>query len=246
MKNTYHIQIQRAFVVLKDLKKDNKKDAFRDEFMGLLPAIKLYIKNSIETASKKELLKQQGYSVGDFVNELYIYVYDHIEELENQDEFHIWLFEAIDKLIEDALIDEEFEDFFFKDIDDYSKQEWDAMEEEFSTDGDGDLVLLEELDDPRLNKNNYELRDVFKEDTEQELTEKLEKELSQERIDAHTKMVLKKLPMATQRVYDLYALSGFDSKDIARIKRNQINAIDTLLDETQNILKTSFKSRFLK
>jgi DNA-directed RNA polymerase specialized sigma24 family protein len=245
MKNTYHIQIQRAFVVLKDLKKDNKKDAFRDEFMGLLPAIKQYIQNSIETASKKELLKQQGYSVDDFVNELYIYVYDHIEELENQGEFHLWLFETIDTLIEDALIDEEFEDFFFKDIDDYSKQEWDAMEEEFSTDGDGDLVLLEELDDPCLDKNNYELKDVFKEDNEQELTEKLEKELSQERIDAHTKMVLKKLPMATQRVYDLYALGGFDSNDIARIKRNQINAIDTLLDETQNILKTSFKSRFI-
>ncbi len=246
MKNTYHIQIQQAFVLLKTLKKENKKEAFRDKFMELLPGIKQYIKNSIETASKKELLKQQGYGVDDFVNELYIYVYDHIEELENQGEFHLWLFEAIDKLIEDALIDEEFEDFFFKDIDDYSKQEWDAMEEEFSTDGDGDLVLLEELDDPRLDKNNYELRDVFKEDNEQELTEKLEKELSQERIDAHTKMVLKKLPMATQRVYDLYTLGGFDSKDIARIKRNQINAIDKLLAETQNILKTSFKSRFLK
>ena len=58
MKNTYHIQIQEAFVVLRTLKKENKQDAFKDKFMELLPAIKKYIQNSIETASKKELLKR--------------------------------------------------------------------------------------------------------------------------------------------------------------------------------------------
>lgn len=245
MKNTYHIQIQEAFVVLRTLKKENKQDAFKDKFMELLPAIKKYIQNSIETASKKELLKQQGYGVDDFVNDLYIYVYDHIEELDNQDEFHIWLFKAIDTLIQDALIDEEFEDFFFKYIDDYAKPEWDAMEEEFSTDGDGDLVMLDELDDTSLRKNNYELKDIFVEDNEKELTAKLEKELTKERINTHTKMVLKKLPMATQSVFDLYTLRGFDAKEIAHIKRMQVNTIDKLLQEAQNTLKTSFKSRFL-
>ncbi|HAI41348.1 MAG TPA: sigma-70 family RNA polymerase sigma factor, partial [Maribacter sp.] len=166
-------------------------------------------------------------------------------ELDNQDEFHIWLFKAIDTLIQDALIDEEFEDFFFKDIDDYAKPEWDAMEEEFSTDGDGDLVMLDELDDTSLRKNNYELKDIFVEDNEKELTAKLEKELTKERINTHTKMVLKKLPMATQSVFDLYTLRGFDAKEIAHIKRMQVNTIDKLLQEAQNTLKTSFKSRFL-
>jgi RNA polymerase sigma factor (sigma-70 family) len=245
MKNEYHIQIQQAYVVLRTLKKENKQDAFKDTFMELLPTIKQYIQNSIETASKKELLKQQGYSVDDFVNDLYIYVYDHIDELDNQEDFHIWLFEAIDALIQDALIDEEFDDFFFKDINDYAKPEWDAMEEEFSTDGDGDLVMLEELDDKTLRNNDYELKDVFIEDNEKELTTKLEKELSKERINKHTQMVLKKLPLATQSVFDLYALSGFEPKEIARIKRMQVNNIDTLLKETQDVLKTSFKGRFL-
>jgi len=89
MKNTYHIQIQESFVVLRKLKEMNKQDAFKDKFMELLPAVKQYIKNSLETASKKDLLKQQGYSVDDFVNDLYIYVYDHIEELDNEEDFYI-------------------------------------------------------------------------------------------------------------------------------------------------------------
>lgn len=245
MKNKYHIQIQEAFVLLKTLKEENKQDAFKSKFMELLPAIKQYIQKSLETASKKDLLKHKGYRVDDFINDLFIYVYDHIEELNNQDDFHIWLFEVVDRLIEDALIDEEFDDFFFKDIDEYSKPEWDAMEEAFSTDGDGDLVMLEELDDSTLRKNNYELKDVFIQDNEEALTAKLEKELTNERINAHTQMVLNKLPLSTQRVYDLYALNGFNTAEIARIKGIQVNTIDTLLKETQNILKTSFKSRFL-
>ena len=245
MKSTYHIQIQESFVVLRNLKKENKQDAFKDKFMELLPAVKQHIKNSMDTASKKELLKQQGYSVDDFVNDLYIYVYDHIDELDNEEDFHIWLFKAIDTLIQDALIDEEFEDFFFKDIDEYSKPEWDAMEEEFSTDGDGDLVMLDELDDSSLRKNNYELKDIFIEDNEKELTAKLEKELSKKRINTHTQMVLKKLPIATQSVFDLYTLRGFDTKEIAHIKRMQVQKVDALLQEAMDLLKSSFISRFL-
>ena len=72
MKNVYHIQIQESFVVLRNLKKENKKDAFKDKFMKLLPAIRQHIKDRMETASKKELLKQQGYNTDDFVNDLYI------------------------------------------------------------------------------------------------------------------------------------------------------------------------------
>jgi RNA polymerase sigma factor (sigma-70 family) len=245
MKSTYHIQINEAFVVLKTLKKENKQEAFKDKFMELLPAIKQYIQKSLDTASKKELLKHQGYSVDDFVNDLYIYVYDHIEELNNQDDFHVWLFKAIDTLIEDALIDEEFDDLFFKDIEEYSKQEWDAMEEAYSADGDGDLVMLDELDDTSLEKNNYELNDIFIEDNEKALTAKLEKDLSKERINKHAQMVLKKLPLATQNVFDLYTLKGFDPNEIARIKRMQVNTINGLLKETQELLRTSFKRRFL-
>ncbi|OEJ98564.1 hypothetical protein A8C32_05005 [Flavivirga aquatica] len=245
MKNTYHIQIQEFFVVLKNLKKENKQDAFKDKFMELLPAAKQHIINSMETASKKELLKQQGYGVDDFVNDLYIYVYDHIDELDNQDDFHIWLFKVIDILIQDALVDEEFDDFFFKDIDEYSKQEWDAMEEEFSTDGDGDLLTLDELDDINLRKNNYELKDIFIEDNEKELTAKFEKELSKERINSHMQMVLRKLPTTTQSVFDLHTLRGFDAKKIAHIKRMQVEKVDGLLHEAMNLLRLSFKSRFL-
>ncbi len=246
MKNVYHIQIQESFVVLRNLKKENKKDAFKDKFMKLLPAIRQHIKDRMETASKKELLKQQGYNTDDFVNDLYIYVYDHIDELDIEEEdFHVWLFKAIDTLIQDALVEEEFDDFFMENIDDYSKKEWDAMEEEFSTDGDGDLVMLDELDDSSLRKNNYELRDIFIEDNEKELTAKLEKELSKKRINTHTQMVLQKLPMVTQSVFDLHTLRGFSAKEIAQIKRMQVEKIEALLKEALDLLKSSFKSRFL-
>jgi RNA polymerase sigma factor (sigma-70 family) len=244
MNTIYHIQIQDAFITLKTLKRENKQESFKEKFMELLPTIKQYIKKRLETASKKELLKQ-GFSIDDFVNDLYIYVYDHIEELNDQEDFHIWLYKVVDTLIQEALIEEKLDDVLFKNIDEYSKPEWDEMEEEFSTDGDGDLVMFEELDDTSLRKDNYELKDIFIEDNEKELTEKLEKELSKERINTHTQMVLNTLPLEAQSVFDLYALNGFDANEIARIKKMQVSNIDRLLEETQNLLKTSFKNRFL-
>lgn len=246
MKNIYHIQIQEAFINLKSFKEQNNKEAFKNKFMELLPALKQYIKNSIERAEKKELLKKQGYSVDDFVNDLYLYVYDHINELQNQKDFHIWIYKAIDKLIEDALVDEEFGNFFFKDIEEYSKPEWDAMEEEFSTDGDGDLVMLEELDDTSLKNQNYELNDIFVDDNENEITAKLENDLSKKRINTHIHMILNKLPMKTQSVFDLNTLGGFSTKEIAHIKHMQIQEVNKLLEEGLDIVKSSFKSRFLR
>ena len=248
-KSTYHIEIKneikKTFGVLKSLKKERKQEAFKNEFLRLLPAIKQYVKKNLEKAAKRELLKHQGYRVDDFVDDLYIYVYDHIDELDDQEDFHVWLFKAIDTLVQDALIDEEFDEFFFKDIDDYSKPEWDAMEEAFSTDGDGDLVMFEELDDTSLEKNNYELKDIFIEDNEEGLTEKLEKALSKAHINAHTQLVLDKLPLVTQNVFDLYALKGFDINEIALVKGMPVHNVNRLLEDTQNLLKSSFKNRFL-
>ena len=89
----------------------------------------------------------------------------------------------------DIIVEEEFNDFFFKNIDTYSKPEWDEMAENFSTDGDGDLLMIEELDDISYNHNEYTLNHVFIEDDEIELTKKLDKTFHNDDVNKHIKIV---------------------------------------------------------
>ena len=183
----------------------------------------------------------------DLIGELYLYVYDHIDEVGEQKDFAVWLFEAMDKLVQDSLIDREFNEFFFKNVDDYSKKEWEAMQEEFSTDGDGDLVMIEELDDLNLPKNDYETKDVFVEgeDIERELIEKLENELSKKHLSDHIKMVLSNLPFETQNIFELHSRFRFSIDEIARIKRIHTNTVNEAVKNARDILRSSIKSRFL-
>lgn len=59
-------------------------------------------------------------------------------------------------------------------------------------------------------------------------------------------MILNKLPMKTQSVFDLNTLGGFSTKEIAHIKHMQIQEVNKLLAEGLDIVKSSFKSRFLR
>lgn len=145
----------------------------------------------------------------------------------------------------DAFTYEEFDDFFFKNIDNYSKPEWDAMEEAFTRDADGDLIMVDELDDKTLTNNNYSLNAIFIEDNESELISKLDKELSQAKINSHTNMVLQKLPIKMQIVFNLKTIGHFKPKEIAQIKRMHLSQVNQVLTDTQNALKISFRRRFI-
>lgn len=60
-----------------------------------------------------------------------------------------------------------------KKIDDLSEPEWGAMQEKISTDGNGDLLMIEELDDMSYSHNDYVLNHVFVKDNEKGLLQKL-------------------------------------------------------------------------
>lgn len=148
-------------------------------------------------------------------------------------------------MLEDIIVEEEFDEFFFKNIDDYSKPEWDEMQENFSTDGGGDLLLLEELDDMSYNHNDYTLNHVFVEDNQKALIEKLDKKLSKEDISKHIEMVLHNLSLAMQTVFELFTKQGFTLEEIAKIMKRDVKEVEKLLNDARKGLYTSLFNRHL-
>jgi DNA-directed RNA polymerase specialized sigma24 family protein len=241
----FHVFVTKTFPNLIQLKKEGNKETFNKLILKILPSIKKYINGRLSTAINAGHFSKNKYNADEFVDQLFIEVYDHIEEVKKAEDFYVWLFKKTDELLEGVIIEEEFDEFFFKNIDDYSKPEWDEMEEKFSTDGDGDLLMIDELDDSSYNKNDYTLKQVFIEDDEKEITDKLDKELSEVDAQKHMEMVLRKLPIQMQSVFELFTHYDFAIDEIAKIKSITTKEVDKLIQDTRNSIRTSFLNRYL-
>jgi len=242
--NEFHRFVITSYSDLIEMKKEGNKTAFNELMLQVLPQVKIYISQKLNKAIKNGGIAEGKYKSDDFVDDLYIKTFDHINEIEDEKDFHLWLFKKADELLADAITEEEFDDLFFKNIDNYAKPEWDAMEENYSTDGGGDLVMIEELDDASYYKNNYTLKDIFIDNEEEQIVRELDEKLSEEKINRHVQMVVQKLPLRMQTVFDLVANHQFEPVDIAKIKNIQVPEVIELLSTARKLIKASFKQRF--
>ncbi len=119
------------------------------------------------------------------------------------------------------------------------------MEEKYSRDGDGDFVMLEEMDDKSLNKDNYILDHVFITDEEKELAEKLDASLNKDRIQRHVQLVLDRMNLGMRTVFQLFVNEGFTLNEIANIRDATLSEVEKDLKKARKILRNSIEKRFL-
>jgi DNA-directed RNA polymerase specialized sigma24 family protein len=238
--NVLRLRVQHTFQQLIKLKKENDKTSFNAQLLTLMPEIQKYINGRLITAIKKGHFSKNKYKADDITDQLFIEIYDHIDDLKDDKDFYLWLFKKTNELLEDIIVEEEFDNFFFKNIDDYSQPEWDEMQEKFSTDADGDLLMIEELDDSSYNHNDYTLDHVFIEDDEKQLTEQLDKDLKEDAINSHIKMVLHNLPLAMRSVFDLSTKQHLNLEEIAQVQHSTVKEVEKLLNDAKKSIAIKF------
>jgi len=241
-KHKFRLFVTASFSSLVKLKQEGDKSSFNKLVLEIIPELRKYINGRLSTAIQKGSFPRGKYKADEFIDQLFIEIYYNIEEVESQEYFYLWLYKRVNQLLDDSIDEEEFDDFFFKNIDDYSKPEWDEMEENFSIDGGGDLLLIEELDDLSYNHNDYVLNHVFVEDKEKKIVEKIDKELSAEQIKKHIAMVLYSLPERMRRVFELTA-ENIELEEIAELEDKDIEEVQQLFSEAKEALRTSFFNR---
>ncbi|ASV30797.1 RNA polymerase sigma factor [Maribacter cobaltidurans] len=242
---TIQWEVKETYSKLVDFRKKDNRQSFNNELLRLMPQVKNYVAKRLRTAILSGKLNKGMFSPNDFTDQLFIEVYDNWDSIRNESYLRPYLFKKVDELLDDSLTEEEFDHVFFENIDTFSQPEWDTMEEDFSTDGDGDLVMLEELDDKSLIKDNYTLNHVFVSDDEKELAEKLDRSLDKERVERHIQMVLGKMSLPMRSVFQLATDQGFTLNEIASIKDATLDEVDDLLTKARRLLKDSFVKRFL-
>jgi RNA polymerase sigma factor (sigma-70 family) len=243
-KKEFNVFVASTFLDLVQFKKEDDQIAFNSLLLKTLHQVKRYITTRLITALTKGNLPKGKYKPDDFIDQLFIEAYDHFDKVKDKENLHSWLFKKADELFEDAIIDEEFDDYFLKNIDDYSRPEWDEMEEKFSTDGGGDFVMIEELDDISYPKNDYVLNHVFVTDDKKEIMDKLDKDLGEENIRKHAAMVLHNLPMPMRMVFELATEYQFTLEEISIIRNQSFEEVRQLLENARKSLEASFFNRY--
>ena len=241
-----HLLISDAFPRLRKFKEENDKRSFNESMKKLLPGINRYVATWLHRAVINNSIPAGKYKVADFVDELYIQSYDHFHQVNSSEHLSSWLFKKADQLLDDTKIEEEFDHFFFENIDNYTKVEWEEMEEKYSTDSGGDMVMIAELDDTSYPKNDYILADVFIEDNDKEVIEKLDEKFTEEQISRHIDMVLNLLSTPASTVFELAVRDKFQVDEIALIKRITVREVKEHLAFATEKIQVSFEKRYLR
>lgn len=244
-KKAFHLFVAQSYTDLVQLKREDKKEEFNSLLLKVMPEVKRYIIRKLNIAMSKHLIPRGKYKPEDIMDQLFIEAYDHFDEIENKEDFHPWLFIKADSLLDEIMIDEEFDTLFIDNIDSYAQTEWDAMIEKFSVDGDGDYVMLEELDDISYRRHDYILKNIFLEDSNKDMMAKLDKDLGKENIRKHTEMVLHHLPANMRTVFELFTEHQFEVAEISKILNVEILEIEQLLEDARSSLETTFYKRFV-
>lgn len=252
MKNTLHYDQKQAefhrfvtdnYEVLKRLREEDKRAAFNELLLKVLPDTRRYLTRGLRIALEKGMISHNKFEPEDLFDQLIIDVYDHLHEVRDPDEFHAWLFQRAEKLLDDMEVEEEFESYFYDNIDDYSRAELEQMKEEFSTDGDGDLVMLEELDDISYKDHHYLLRNIYLDDAHEDLMALMDSDEQKQRARRQLETVLFRLPPNMRSVFELATEQLFSIQDIARIKGVSVGRIDKTLERARELLRDSLKNR---
>ena len=243
-KTEFRLFVTKSFSSLIKLKEEDNQVSFNELVLKILPEIRKYVNDRLKTAIKKGHFSIKKYKADDVIDQLFITIFDNIEEVENENDFYLWLFKKTNELLDDLIVEEEFNELFFNNIDDYSRPEWDEMQEKFSTDGGGDLLMIEELDDFSYNHNDYSLSHVFVEDNEKGLAEKLDVKLGEDKINEHIELVLHNMPSAMRIVFYLYTNQKLQIEEIAELQKKTINEVEKLLSEAKKVIQRSLFNRY--
>lgn len=177
----------KAHPQLIEYRKQDDRDKFNELMDILLPEIKEYTENWLKRAEESHHVDIGQYKVEDFIGELYIAAYDHIEEVKEDKRLYVWMLSKVNQIMEDKITDDNFDATFFKSINEYVDQEQASMDERLTVNDEGEVVLEDSLDatmnDTVDEKYRYTVEEVFVDHTDEDIVEKIKLHLKAKDVD---------------------------------------------------------------
>jgi DNA-directed RNA polymerase specialized sigma24 family protein len=215
---------------LSNLSDEKKIKLFKSIIPIFLPALKGYIKRRILSAKRADLKSLSNIDSKDVVNEVVLRVHstykNNIKDIKN---INIWIIQEADNVLNEILDNNTSDNVSFEEL---VNNELGQLEEEYTIDGGGDLVMTDELDEYDIDFGVEEI--ILSTKGENDFIDKLD--ISKVKLKDRIYDELIKLPLRYQSIYDLYFFEHMDFDEIAIIKDMESIEVEAVIISIKELL----------
>ena len=217
---------------LNKLRNEEDKEHFNFLIKQLLPAIRGFVARYLSYSKTKVA---SGFTIDDLVDEIYLALYERFEERpKNDKEFSPWSFQIARKTLE-SFMEKHYTKNAHISFDKLAEEELLSMEEKFTADADGELIMQEDLDD--ISYENTKLgNEILNNDALIELPADIE-------IEPVVNEVLANVDKNAKRAFELFWLHEMTAKEIAKSMRMQIEAVENIIDYISFSIVSKLKNK---
>ncbi len=212
--------MKHAFQKLKQHKNQENKEAFLEMINEILPKLKQYIKHRINTYEAKGIFKKNFYSADGILSDVYLKIYDQFDRIENENRLKTEMFKIADEILENYAMHEKnpAEPVPVQQI---LKEELQIMNEDFTVNADGELILLEELDDISYKQDEFKPKIfLFDKNAEFRLANALglsPEDFTDEKFRSLFGGFYAQIPETIRRIIDLYVFGELAPQEISLV-----------------------------
>ncbi len=219
----------------------SKNTSFEKKTLSVVHLLHPYVKQRLKIGENLGILPKNMFRANGIIDEVILSIYENGTNKNIEiSELRLLMFELSNKKLQSLFEDEKWHKRSISTkilLDEELKQ----LEENFTVDGDNDLIMNEELDDISYHQNDHELHLLASDGSQEnamdfldiEDTSVFEKKENKNIFDRMYKM----LPLQTSNVVDLYLLGKLNIQEISHILNVDILEVKRIID----FVKENFK-----
>jgi len=224
---------------LKTYKEAGDKTGFNRILVNFLPHLRKLVRHKLRQMEAREEIPRNMYYAQDIVDEVYLKVYDEFHEgLIDQDKLKIKMYAVAREIL---LGLKEKHTGKRVSTETLLAEETRELEEKYSADAEGEVVLVEDLDDISYHQDEYKENILILEEQQvDDLVEGFDLAGDKELSETKTRLIGKAyndLPELSRSVVEHYAFAKFTSAEIAEIHGMPVEEVDKILEKVKSRLK---------
>jgi len=221
-------------------KEENDFEQFYNKISSLVPELKKFMTRSLKAAESRSAIDRGFYNAEGILDEIYLEVFKDFIDIIDEEKLKTILFsKAVQKIEEKKIIEQETPDYL--PTEKMLQKELDGLDEKFTTQADGDLILNTELDDISYKQHTERPSNVILDESiEQQLIQKLDmSDTLLPSLERRTIFgaVYNNIPPRSKSVLELYVFGNRSIHEISEILEVPEDVVDRIMDK----LKEKFR-----
>jgi len=207
-------------------KSEKNRQQFKTFINRMLPALSNYIARRLNMAHSTGLINKRGIIPEEIIDMVYVKLYDRFDrDQQNLSDPETWAYQVADEVLEEQLKEKAFEKEHMVYIKKLENLELSGLEEQFTADAEGELIMNEELDDVSYPRKLYSPSDFIEDSTTLNYLESNFSEFDKEQFHKEIQKYLLTVPEKDRTIFDLFWIVGLPMNQIARIRN--ISLVET-------------------